>query len=175
MSHSADTLWWTTCNTSRLSTTETIKQSSTKLQWIIEPVLRNYRFILDENCNDKTSGKWMNMADQPIPSYLTSTSPVPWAGVRERGVIKRTVDTAVLSQPFNWHNRHSGLTRWTRESCSTLSQMQGREPDYLIFCCSRLNEREEKEFTMHIIHMSRHNHSELTAAPKTMTHMLYVF
>ncbi len=35
----------------------------------------------------------------------------------------------------------------------------------------RLNEREENEFTMHIIHMSRHNHSELTAAPKTMTRM----
>lgn len=83
---------------------------------------------------------------KPIPSYLTSTSPVPLAGVKERGVIKRTEDTAVLSQPFKRHNWHSGLTRWTGESCSTLSQIQEGEPDYLIFC-SKSTElmREEKD------------------------------
>ncbi|KAL1249844.1 hypothetical protein QQF64_020849 [Cirrhinus molitorella] len=103
------------------------------------------------------------MADQPIPSYLTSTSPIPQAGVKERGVIKRTVDIAVLSQPFNWHNRQSGLTHWTRESCSTLSQIQEGDPDYLIFSKST-EKREENKFMMHITH--QHNHSELPAASK---------
>lgn len=39
--------------------------------------LLSHIVLMNENCDDKTSARRMNVAVQPIPSYLTSTSPVP--------------------------------------------------------------------------------------------------
>lgn len=79
----------------------------------------------------------------------------PSHSIGTTGILGSPAGPEKAAQPFLKHKAEKNQT--------TLSSAQNQQIEW-----------EENEFTMHITHMSQHNHSELTAAPKTMTLVVHI-